>query len=555
MAAKQITYNEKAREALKRGVDALANAVKVTLGPKGRNVILDKGYGAPTITNDGVTIAKEIELADKVENMGAEIVKEVATKTNDVAGDGTTTATLLAQAIVTEGIKNIAAGASPVGIKRGIERASDAVVKKLRDISIEISPSNKDEVAQVATISAKDSAIGDKIADIIKKVGKDGVITVEEAQTFGISTEVVEGMQFDRGYISPYMITNPERMEAIYKDAYILITDRKVSSINEILPLLEKLAQSGKKELVIVAEDVDGDALTTLVLNKLRGTFHTLALKAPGFGDRREEILEDIATVTGGKVISEKTGMKLEGVELNMLGEAKKIVATKENTTIVGGAGGKADIEHRVAQIRTQIEQTDSSFDREKLEERMAKLSGGVAVIRVGAATEVEQKEKQHRIEDAVAATKAAIAEGVVPGGGVALMRAVDVLDKMIEAAEKGANRDEWTGMKILREAIQKPLWQIAENAGISGSVVVEAVRKLKGSHGFNAATGEYEDLIKAGIVDPTKVTRSALQNAVSAASMLLTTEVVVSEIPEKNPPAGGQMPDMHGMGGMGGGF
>lgn len=540
---------------MKRGVDALANAVKVTLGPKGRNVILDKGYGAPTITNDGVTIAKEIELADKVENMGAEIVKEVATKTNDVAGDGTTTATLLAQAIVTEGIKNIAAGASPVGIKRGIERASDAVVKKLRDISIEISPSNKDEVAQVATISAKDSAIGDKIADIIKKVGKDGVITVEEAQTFGISTEVVEGMQFDRGYISPYMITNPERMEAIYKDAYILITDRKVSSINEILPLLEKLAQSGKKELVIVAEDVDGDALTTLVLNKLRGTFHTLALKAPGFGDRREEILEDIATVTGGKVISEKTGMKLEGVELNMLGEAKKIVATKENTTIVGGAGGKADIEHRVAQIRTQIEQTDSSFDREKLEERMAKLSGGVAVIRVGAATEVEQKEKQHRIEDAVAATKAAIAEGVVPGGGVALMRAVDVLDKMIEAAEKGANRDEWTGMKILREAIQKPLWQIAENAGISGSVVVEAVRKLKGSHGFNAATGEYEDLIKAGIVDPTKVTRSALQNAVSAASMLLTTEVVVSEIPEKNPPAGGQMPDMHGMGGMGGGF
>ncbi|MEK7647196.1 MAG: chaperonin GroEL, partial [Patescibacteria group bacterium] len=394
MAAKQITYNEKAREALKRGVDALANAVKVTLGPKGRNVILDKGYGAPTITNDGVTIAKEIELPDKIENMGAEIVKEVATKTNDVAGDGTTTATLLAQAIVTEGIKNIAAGASPIGIKRGIERASDAVVKKLRDISIEISPSNKEEVAQVATISAKDAAIGDKIADIIKKVGKDGVITVEEAQTFGISTEVVEGMQFDRGYISPYMVTNAERMEAVYKDAYILITDRKISSINEILPLLEKLAQSGKKELVIVAEDVDGDALTTLVLNKLRGTFHTLALKAPGFGDRREEMLEDIATVTGGKVISEKTGMKLESAELNMLGEAKKIVATKENTTIVGGAGGKTDIEHRIAQIRSQIEQSDSSFDREKLEERMAKLSGGVAVIRVGAATEVEQKEK-----------------------------------------------------------------------------------------------------------------------------------------------------------------
>ncbi|MBI5046032.1 MAG: chaperonin GroEL [Candidatus Niyogibacteria bacterium] len=550
MAAKQIIYNEKAREALKRGVDALANAVKVTLGPKGRNVILDKGYGSPTITNDGVTIAKEIELIDKVENMGAEIVKEVATKTNDVAGDGTTTATLLAQAIVTEGLKNIAAGASPIGIKRGIERASDTVVKKLKDISIVISPSNKEEVAQVATISAKDPAIGDKIADIIKKVGKDGVVTVEEAQTFGISTEVVEGMQFDRGYISPYMVTNAERMEAVYKDAYILITDRKISSINEILPLLEKLAQSGKKELVIVAEDVDGDALTTLVLNKLRGTFHTLALKAPGFGDRREEMLEDIATVTGGKVISEKTGMKLEGAELNMLGEAKKIVATKENTTIVGGAGGKTDIEHRIAQIRSQIGQTDSSFDREKLEERMAKLSGGVAVIRVGAATEVEQKEKQHRIEDAVSATKAAIAEGVVPGGGVALMRAVEVLDKMIDVAEKSDNRDEWTGMKILREAIQKPLWQIAENAGISGSVVVEAVRKLKGGHGFNAATGAYEDLIKAGIVDPTKVTRSALQNAVSAASMLLTTEVVVAEIPEKNPPAGGPMPDMRGMGG-----
>ncbi|MEK7596195.1 MAG: chaperonin GroEL [Patescibacteria group bacterium] len=549
--AKQIIFNEKAREALKKGVDALANVVKITLGPKGRNVILDKGFGAPTITNDGVTIAKEIELEDKVENMGAEIIKEVATKTNDVAGDGTTTATLLAQAIVTEGLKNIAAGASPVGIKRGIEKATEAVVKKLKEISIEISAKKKEEIAQVATISAKDPAIGEKIAEVIKIVGKDGVVTVEAAQTFGISYEVVEGLQFDRGYISPYMITNAERMEAVYDDAYILITDRKISSINEILPLLEKLAKSGKKDLVIIAEEVEGDALATLVVNKLRGTFNALAIKAPGFGDRREEMLEDIAAVTGGKVISEKAGMKLESMELNMLGEAKKVISAKENTTIVGGAGRKQDIDKRINQIRVQIGQTDSEFDREKLEERLAKLSGGVAVIKVGAATEIEQKEKQHRIEDAVSATKAAIEEGVVPGGGVAFVRALDSLEKLLGSMEKDADRDEWVGVKILFNAIQKPLWQIAHNAGASGSVVVEEVRKKKGNYGYNAATGKYEDLILAGIVDPTKVTRSALQNAVSASSMLLTTEAVVAEIPEKHPSAGGA-PGMGGMPGMG---
>lgn len=551
MSAKQIVFNEKAREALKRGVDSLANAVKITLGPKGRNVILDKGFGAPIITNDGVTIAKEIELEDKVENMGAEIIKEVATKTNDVAGDGTTTATLLAQAIITEGLKNIAAGASPVGVKRGIEKATEAIVKKLKEISIEISAKKKEEIAQVATISAKDPAIGEKIAEVIKIVGKDGVVTVEAAQTFGISYEIMEGLQFDRGYISPYMITNAERMEAVYEDAYILITDRKISSINEILPLLEKLAKSGKKELVIIAEEVEGDALATLVVNKLRGTFNALAIKAPGFGDRREEMLEDIAAVTGGKVISEKAGMKLESMELNMLGEAKKVISAKENTTIVGGAGRKQDIEKRINQIRVQIGQTDSEFDREKLEERLAKLSGGVAVIRVGAATEIEQKEKQHRIEDAISATKAAVEEGVVPGGGVAFIRALDSLEKLSNSMEKDADRDEWVGVKILFNAIQKPLWQIAHNAGASGSVVVEEVRKKKGNYGYNAATGKYEDLILAGIVDPTKVTRSALQNAVSASSMLLTTEAVVAEIPEKHPSAGGS-PGMGGMPGMG---
>lgn len=546
--SKQIIFNTEARAALKRGVDALANAVKVTLGPKGRNVVLDKGFGSPTITNDGVTIAKEIELENKVENMGAEIIKEVATKTNDVAGDGTTTAALLAQAIVAEGLKNVTVGANPMGIRRGIEKAVLKVIAKLREISIPVSVSKKEEIAQVATISAKDPVIGAKIAEVIQKVGKDGVVTVEASQTFGISSEIVEGMQFDRGYVSPYMITSVERMEAEYENPYILITDKKISSISEILPLLEKLAQAGKKELVILAEDIEGEALATLVVNKIRGAFNALAVKAPGYGDRRKEMLEDIAVVTGGKLISEELGMKLDKIEINMLGEARKVLSTKENTTIIGGKGRKQDIEKRISQIKIQIENTDSDFDKEKLNERLAKLSGGVAVIKVGAATEIEQKEKQHRIEDAISATKAAIEEGIVPGGGVALIRTLDALEKMIEGLEskKDDARDEVVGADIIKNAITKPLWQIAENAGVSGSVVVEEVKKLKGNMGYNAATGNYEDLIKSGIVDPTKVTRSALQNAASAAAMLLTTEVVISELPKKEtsaPDMGGGMP------------
>ncbi|TSC77547.1 MAG: chaperonin GroEL [Parcubacteria group bacterium Gr01-1014_29] len=534
--AKQIVFGEKAREALKRGVDTLANAVKITLGPKGRNVVLDKGYGSPTITNDGVTIAKEIELEDKVENMGAEIIKEVATKTNDVAGDGTTTATLLAQAIVAEGLKNIAAGASPVGIRRGIERATEVIVKRLHDLSIPISASKKSEIAQVATISAKDRAIGDKIAEVIQQVGKDGVVTVEQSQTFGIEHEIVEGMQFDRGYVSPYMITNAERMEATYENPYILITDKKISSIQDILPLLEKLAKMGKKELVILADDVEGEALATLVVNKLRGIFHTLAVKAPGYGDRKKEMLEDIAVITGGRVISEEIGLKLENIELDMLGEAKRVIATKDNTTIVGGKGKKQDIEKRVSQIRAQLENTTSEFDKEKLNERTAKLSGGVAIIRVGAATEVEQKEKQHRIEDAVSATKAAVEEGIVPGGGVALIRCLDVLAKLMD--EKSTlSKDEQVGVDIMRRAIRKPLMQIAENAGVSGEVVVSEVEKKRGNMGYNAATDTYEDMVESGIIDPAKVTRFAVQNAASAAAMLLTTEVVVAEMPKKETP------------------
>src|SRR3989344_1174206 len=548
MASKQILFHEDARLALKRGVDALANAVKITLGPKGRNVVLDKGFGSPTITNDGVTIAKEIELSDKAENMGAEIVKEVATKTNDVAGDGTTTATLLAQAIISEGLKNIAAGVNPIGLKRGLDRAADTVMKRLGELAIPITAEKKEEVEQVATISAKDPAIGKTIADVIAKVGKDGVVTVEESQTFGIDYDVVEGLQFDRGYVSPYMITNTDRMEAVYENPSILITDKKISSIQEILPLLEKLAKTGRKELVIIAEDVDGDALATLVVNKLRGSFHALAIKAPGFGDRRKEVLQDIAVVTGGTVISEEVGLKLENAELSHLGNARKVIATKDNTTVVGGRGKKPDIERRTNQIKAQIEQTESSYDRKNLEERMAKLSGGVAVLRVGAATEVEQKEKQHRIEDAISATKAAIEEGIVPGGGVALLRAVPMLDRMVDALTKAeGDRDELVGVEILRTALALPLWQIAENAGVSGAGVVDAVKKLKGNMGYNAATNVYEDLVKAGIVDPKKVTCSVLQNAVSAASMLLTTEALVAEIPEKPPPPAG------GPGGMGG--
>ena len=545
--AKQIIFNIKAREALKRGVDTLADAVKITLGPKGRNVVLDKGYGSPTITNDGVTIAKEIELEDKVENMGAAIVKEVATKTNDVAGDGTTTATLLAQAIISEGMKNIAAGASPVGIRRGIERATEVIVKKLHDLAIPISASKKSEIAQVATISAKDRTIGEKIAEVIQQVGKDGVVTVEQSQTFGIEHEVVEGMQFDRGYVSPYMITNAERMEAIYENPYILITDKKISAISDILPLLEKLAKTGRKELVIIADDVEGEALATLVVNKLRGIFHTLAVKSPGYGDRKKEMLADIAVVTGGKVISEEIGLKLENVDLEMLGEAKRVIATKDNTTIVGGKGKKQDIEKRTSQIRVQLENTTSEFDKEKLQERVAKLSGGVAIIRVGAATEVEQKEKQHRIEDAVSATKAAVEEGIVPGGGVALIRCMDALEKLLDE-KSTVSKDEQVGVDIMRRAIRKPLMQIAENAGVSGEVVVAEVEKKRGNMGYNAATGEYEDMVEAGIIDPAKVTRSAVQNAASAAAMLLTTEVVVAELPKK------EAPSMPG-GGMGGGM
>ncbi|OGF65971.1 chaperonin GroL [Candidatus Giovannonibacteria bacterium RIFCSPHIGHO2_01_FULL_48_47] len=541
---KQIVFNIEAREALKRGVDQVANAVKITLGPKGRNVVLEKSFGAPTITNDGVTIAKEIELPNKLENLGAEIVKEVASKTNDVAGDGTTTASLLAQAIVTEGLKNIAAGANPMGLKRGIEKASQAVVEYLAKLAIPVGE-KKEDIAQVATISAKDAEIGERIAEVIHKVGKDGVVTVEESQTFGLSYEIVEGLQFDRGYISHYMVTNAERMEAVYENVDILITDKKISSIQEILPLLEKVAQKGKKELVIIAEDVEGEALATFVVNKIRGTFNVLAVKAPGYGDRREEMLEDVAVVTGGKVISEKAGLKLEKAELAMLGHAKKVIAAKENTTLVGGQGEKGDIEKRMKQLKALIEKTDSDYDREKLEERLAKLSGGVAVIRVGAATEVEQKEKQHRIEDAISATKAAIEEGIVPGGGVALVRAAKVLDEMlVKTDSRSQDRDEVTGIEILRLAIMKPLWQIAENAGVSGAVVTEEVLKLKDNLGYNAATGKYEDLIQAGIVDPKKVTRSALQNAASASAMLLTTEVIVAELPKKeNPAAAGPMP------------
>lgn len=533
--AKQILFNDKAREALKRGVDALANAVKITLGPKGRNVVLDKGFGSPTITNDGVTIAKEIDLPDKAENMGAEIIKEVASKTNDIAGDGTTTATLLAQSIINEGLKHITAGVNPVGLKRGLDKALSAVVKKLEEIAIPISAEKKEEIAQVATISAKDPKIGEKIAEVIKKVGKDGVITVEESQTFGIDYEVVEGLQFDKGYVSPYMITNSERMEAVYEDPEILVTDKKIASIQEILPLLEKLAKTGKKELIIIAEDVEGEALATFVVNKLRGTFNVLAVKAPGYGDRKKEILEDIAIVTGATVVSEDVGIKLENADSDILGSARKVISTKENTTIVGGKGKRVDIEKRTGQIKIQIAETDSSYEKKNLEERLAKLSGGVAVLRVGAATEVEQKEKQHRIEDAVSATKAAIEEGIVPGGGVALMRAIEVLEKMSNRMENNEmDEDEIAGVNILSRSLSLPLWQIAQNAGQAGDVIVDAVGKLKDNFGFNASTGKYEDLVKAGIVDPKKVTRSALQNAVSAASMLLTTEALVTELPEE---------------------
>lgn len=537
--AKQIKFDEQARRKLKAGVDKLANAVKITLGPKGRNVVLEKGFGAPVITNDGVTIAKEIELEDKVENIGAEIIKEVASKTNDVAGDGTTTATLLAQVLVGEGLRNVAAGASPLALKRGIDKGTKVVVENLKELSRPVS--GKEEIAHVATNSAQDAEVGKLISEVMEEVGKDGVVTVEESQTFGLSKEVVEGMQFDRGYISPYMVTDAERMEAVFEDPYILLTEQKISSLNSILPLLEKLAQSGKKEIVIIAEDVEGEALATLVVNRLRGTFNALAVKAPGFGDRRKEMLEDVAVLTGGRVISEEVGLKLENAELNMLGEAHRVVATKENTTVVGGKGKKTEIEKRVNQIKVQLERSDSDFDKEKLKERLAKLSSGVAIIRVGAATEVEQKEKQHRIEDALSATRAAVEEGIVPGGGVALLRALPALDELKFSG------DEAVGLGILKRALEEPLKQIAQNAGKEGSVVVEEVKKRKGSEGYNAEKDVYEDLVKVGLVDPTKVTRSALQNAVSGAGMLLTTSVVVADLPEKKDASLGR--------GMGGGM
>jgi chaperonin GroEL len=537
--AKQIIFDEQARQAMRRGVDQLANAVKVTLGPKGRNVVIDKGYGGPTITKDGVTVAKEIELEDKFENLGAELVKEVASKTNDVAGDGTTTATVLAQAMIAEGLKNITAGANPLAVKRGIEKGVEAIVAELKTIS---KPVQGNEIEQVASISANDAEIGKKIADAMKEIGADGVITVEEGQTFGIETEVVKGMRIDKGYSSPYMVTNPERMEAEYTDPYILVTDKKISSIQEILPTLEKVVQSGKKEIVLVCEDIDGEALTTLIVNKLRGTFSALAVKAPGFGDRRKEMLADIAAVTGATVITEELGRKLDSIVLEDLGHAHKVIATKDNTTFVGGAGDEAKIQARVAQIRKTLEATDSEFDREKLQERLAKLAGGVCVIKVGAATEVEMKEKKHRIEDAVSATKAAVEEGIVPGGGVALLRAAKALESTT------AEGEEKIGLAILKKAIEEPIRAIAQNAGKDGSVVAEEVKKLQGTEGYNALTDVYEDLLKAGIVDPTKVTRSALQNAASVAAMFLTTECVITDKPKKEEPAAGMG---HG-GGMG---
>ena len=539
MPAKVLKYDEEARRALEAGVDKLADAVSITLGPKGRNVVLDKKWGAPTITNDGVTIAKEIELEDPWENMGAQLAKEVATKTNDVAGDGTTTATVLARAMVHLGMRNVAAGANPMALKRGIEKAVGAVVEHLQKQARDVE--GKDEIAHVAALSAADRAIGDHIAEAFEKVGKDGVIQVEESQTFGIELEFVEGMQFDKGYISPYFITDADRMETVYEDPYILLVGKKISSVQDLLPVLEKVVQAGKP-LLIIAEDVEGEALATLVVNKIRGTFQSVAVKAPGFGDRRKAMLQDMAILTGGQVISEEIGVKVENVALDMLGRARKIVATKDDTTIVEGQGSEEDIKGRISQIKAEIERTDSDWDREKLQERLAKLSGGVALIKVGAATEVELKEKKHRIEDAVSATRAAIEEGIVPGGGVALIRAEEAVD--IDAL--GLSGDEATGALIVRRGLQEPAKLIADNAGYQGAVVVERIRTESGSQGFNAATGEWVDIMKAGIMDPAKVTRSALQNAASIAGLFLTTEAVVAEKPEKEKapaaPGGGDM-------------
>jgi chaperonin GroEL len=540
MAHKELKYDSEARKALEAGVDAVANAVKVTLGPKGRYVVLDKKFGAPTITNDGVTIAREIEVEDVFENQGAQLVREVATATNDVAGDGTTTATVLAQAIVRQGLKNVAAGANPLGLKRGIEQAVDQVVDNIQKQAKEVS--GKDQIARVATISAGDEEIGNVIADAIEKVGKDGVVNVEEGQTFGMSLEFTEGMQFDKGYISPYMVTDQDRMEAVLEDPYILIANQKIGSVRDILPVLEQVIQSGKP-LLIIAEDVEGESLATLVVNKLRGTFTGVAVKAPGFGDRRKRMLEDIAILTGAEVITEEMGLKLENTQLSQLGRARRVVVSKDTTTIIDGAGDSEAIKGRIKQIKAEIETTDSDFDREKLQERLAKLSGGVAVVQVGAATETEMKEKKHRVEDALQATRAALEEGIVPGGGVALLKAgkavkVDLIE----------DDDEKTGARIVLRALEEPLRQIAHNSGLEGSVVVNDVRKAKDGFGLNAATGEIVDLVGAGVIDPAMVTRSALQNAASIAKNILTTEAIVAEIPDKDGGGGGGMPDMGGM-------
>jgi chaperonin GroEL len=537
--AKMIAFDEQARRALEAGMNQLADAVRVTLGPKGRNVVLEKKWGAPTITNDGVSIAKEIELEDPYERIGAELVKEVAKKTDDVAGDGTTTATVLAWSMVREGLRNVAAGANPMSLKKGIEAAVAVAVTSIKGLAAEVD--SKEQIAQVASISAADEEIGRMISEAIDKVGKDGVITVEESQTFGMDMDLVEGMRFDKGYISPYFVTDPERMEAVLEDAYLLLVGSKISSVRDMLPVLEKVMQTGRP-LVILAEDVDGEALATLVVNKIRGTFKSVAIKAPGFGERRKAMLQDMAILTGGQVITEEVGLKLENVTLDLLGRAKKVLVTKDETTIVEGAGSEDDIKGRINQIKTEIDNTDSDYDREKLQERLAKLSGGVAVLKVGAATEVELKEKKHRIEDAVSTTKAAIEEGVVPGGGVALLRSqAAVLE--LAATLSG---DEATGARLVAKSLEAPIKQIAENAGLEGGVVVEKVKHLEGANGLNAATGEYVDLVKLGVIDAAKVTRSALQNAASIAALFLTTEAVIADKPEKDGPAmpGGGMED-----------
>ena len=543
MAHKELKYDVDARKALEDGVNAVANAVKVTLGPKGRYVVIDKKFGAPTITNDGVSIAREIEIEDPFANQGAQLVREVATATNDVAGDGTTTATVLAQTIVREGLKNVAAGANPLGLKRGVEKAVDQVVERIKEVSTEIS--GKDQIARVAAISAADDDIGDVIADAIDKVGKDGVVNVEEGQTFGMDLEFTEGMQFDKGYISPYMVTDQERMEAVLEDPQILIANQKIGSVRDILPILEQVIQAGKP-ILIIAEDVEGETLATLVVNKLRGTFTGVAVKAPGFGDRRKRMLEDIAILTGGEVITEEMGLKLENTQLSQLGHARRVVVTKDTATIVDGAGDAEAIKGRINQIKAEIENTDSDFDREKLQERLAKLAGGVAVVKVGAATETEMKEKKHRVEDALQATRAALEEGIVAGGGVALLRAQDAI--LLD----GFEGDERTGAQIVRRALEEPLRQIADNAGLEGSVVVNDVRNAKGANmGLNADTGEVVDLVKAGVIDPAMVTRSALQNAASIGKNILTTEAIIAEMPEQNGGGGGMPGGMGGMDGM----